>query len=112
VYSLANCLISILRGTTTNRYGDEVDNGTVVASGIPALVTETNRTVYDRASQEARIIRVSRGAVQSDVDIRDNDQIKREDTNTVYMVQSVTQPDGAGVTTDLVLELKRVTGVG
>lgn len=112
MYAVASCLASILRGTTIDADGDEVDTDTAIATGVPALITEKSRTVYDPSTQERRIIRVSRGAVQSDTDIRDNDRL-RDDTNGItYMVQSVTQAGGAGFTNDLVLELKRVTGVG
>jgi hypothetical protein len=112
MYAVASCLASILRGTTTDQFGDQVDTGTVIATDVPALITEKSRTVYDPSTQERRIVRVSRGAVQSDTDIRDNDQLRDYTTGITYMVQSVTQAGGAGFVNDLVLELKRVTGVG
>ena len=109
MYGLANCSVSILRGTTTDTWGDTVDNGTVAASGIPAFITVDSRSVTDPASQTPRVVQTIRGAVSSTVDIRDTDQL-RDDTHggVVYAVEAVTQPLAAGVTPDQELELRRV----
>lgn len=108
MYSLATCTVSILRGTTTTIYGDEVDDGTVIASGIPASIIVASKSIYDRATQSPRVIQQVTGAVGSEVDIKDSDQV-RDDTNGItYAVEAVTQPNGPGFTPDLQLELRRV----
>lgn len=108
MYGLANCLVSVLRGTSTDTWGDTVDNGTVAASGIPAFIVVKSKAITDPATQTPRVVQQIVGAVGSNVDIRDTDQL-RDDTNGVtYAVEAVTQPGGAGITPDLVLDLRRV----
>jgi hypothetical protein len=109
VYALATCSGSILRGTETNRYGDEVDTATVVAREVLASIQETNRRVFDRATQESRTVRVIRAAFQSDVDLRVGDRFRDEGTGEVYAVLAVTAPKRAGGAADLDVELRRVT---
>ena len=108
MYALATCTVSILRGTSTNEFGDEVDNGTVAASGIPASIIVRSKSISDSATQTPRIVQQVIGAIGSNVDIRDTDQI-RDDTNGItYVIESVIQPNGPGLTPDLQLELRRV----
>lgn len=108
MYGLANCLISVLRGTSTDTWGDQVDNGAIAASGIPARILVRSRTVFDESTQEPRVVQIVSGAVASTADVRDGDQI-RDDTHSVtYTVQSVTQPNGVGLVPDLELDLQRV----
>jgi hypothetical protein len=108
VYGLANCKISVLRGTDTNAWGDTVDNGTVAASGIPAFIVVKSKSIYDGATQSSRVVQRIVGAVGSNVDVRDTDQIHDETNNVTYAVEAVTQPLAAGLTPDLELVLTRV----
>ncbi len=109
MYALATCTASILRGTTTDEYGDTVDSDTVVYTGIPMSIQETESSVFDPATQTRRVVRRPQGACQSDVDLRIGDRI-RDDTNGItYIVNNVTQPGGVGWTSDLAIELKRIT---
>lgn len=108
MYGLANCTISVLRGTTTDAWGDIVDSSAVHASAIPAFIVVKSRTVYDPSTQTPRAVQSIVGAVGSDVDIRDTDQILDESHSVTYAVESVTQPLGAGITPDQTLELRRV----
>lgn len=108
MYGLANCLCSVLRGTTTSSYGDVLDNGTVAASGIPAFIAVRSKTITDSASQTPRVVQTIRGAVSSAVNIQDTDQLRDDTHGVVYAVEAVTQPLAAGITPDLELELRRV----
>lgn len=111
MYGLANCLVSVLRGTTTNAWGDTVDAGgmgSVVASDIPAFIAVKSKTVTDPSTQTPRVVQTIRGAVGSDVDIRDTDQLYDDTHAVTYAVEAVTQPLAAGITPDLELELRRV----
>lgn len=109
MWAIPNTTVTVLRGTTVSAYGDALDNTTPAASGIPALITERNRTVFDRTTQTPRVVRVVSCAVQSDTDLREEDRVRDDTTNTVYAVRSVTQPGGAGHVADLLVELGRVT---
>lgn len=109
MYEVANCTVSILRGTSVNQWGDTVDNSTVAASGIPALILVTTETTTDPSTQAPRTVQTVHGVVNSNVDVRDTDQILDETHSVTYAVESVTQPLATGFTPDLELELRRVT---
>lgn len=111
MYALASTLVSILRGTTTNQWGDEVDdpNANAVAVGVPADIAVTNTNAFDPTSQTVRTIRSISGAIQSDTDITANDRLQDEATGVVYIVESVTQRMGPGFVGDLELVLKQVS---
>lgn len=108
MYGLANCTISILRGTTTDQWGDTVDSGAVVDQTIPAFIVVRSRQVFDPSTQTPRTVQTIVGAIGSAVDIRDTDQVLDETHSVTYAVESVTQPLAAGITPDQTLELRRV----
>lgn len=109
MYAIASCTATILRGTTIDQYGDPQDNGTPIASGVPFYIADTQDRVWDPATQTPRVVRMIDGQCQSDVDLRIGDQV-RDDTNGItYIVNDVTQPYGAGWTSDLDVDLKRIT---
>lgn len=108
MYGLANCTISVLRGTATDVWGDTIDSGAIVNQAVPAFIVVKSRTVYDPSTQSPRVVQHIIGAVGSDIDIRDTDQIRDETHGVTYSVESVTQPLGAGITPDQTLELRRV----
>lgn len=109
MYAIASCTASILRGTTTNEFGDTVDTDTVIQSGIPFYISDIADRVWDPSTQTPRVIRSIDGQCQSDVDLRIGDRV-RDDTNGItYIVNDVTQPYGAGWTSDLDVDLKRIT---
>jgi hypothetical protein len=101
-------LVSVLRGTDTDEFGDTVDNGSVAASGIPAFVAVRSRTVTDPSTQTPRVVQTITGTVGSTIDVRDTDQLRDDTHGVVYAVEAVTQPLAAGLTPDQALELRRV----
>jgi hypothetical protein len=106
---IATTTITVLRGTSTNGYGDEVDNGTVAASGIPASLIEQTRFTDDPSSDRPRVIRFVIGRVYHGTDVRAGDQIRDEGDATIYIVDSVTTPQHGAIQPDVRLELRRVT---
>lgn len=109
VYGLANCTVSVLRGTMLNEFGDVVDNVGVAASGIPASIIVRSKTITDKATQEPRVIQRVVGHVGSNVDVRGTDQLRDDTHGITYSVQAVTQSNGMGLVPDLELDLLRVT---
>jgi hypothetical protein len=109
MYVIASCTASILRGTTTDQFGDTVDTGTVIATGIPFLIEETRQREFDPATQQPRIVRGTDGVCQSDVDIKPGDQVRDDTHNILYFVLDVTQKGGAAWTPDLDVDLQRIT---
>lgn len=106
---LATTLISVLRGTATDRYGDEVDTDTVIASRIPASILEKPATGARPASGRKDTPRSYFLRVWRNVDIRQNDRVRDERTGWTYAVTTdapATNPVGLASTR---LDLQRVT---
>lgn len=109
MYALASCLASILRGTTVDQYGDAQDNSTVVASGVPMAIQDTTQRVWDPATQTPKVVHSIECSVQSNVDLRIGDQVRDDTNNVTYIVNNVVQPYGPAWTSDLDVDLKRIT---
>jgi hypothetical protein len=120
VYGLANTTVSILRGTTDDFYGDEIDAGTVIASSIPAFISSPSpssfrplilgTTVYPPSTQAPAIVREITCWMPSGTDVTNQDQVLDESWNVLYRVWLVTQQGYlAGLLPDLQLTLSRVT---
>lgn len=111
MYAVATCTVSILRGTATDPvYGDPSATPTVVASGVPASITERRPPrVTTPGNPTPRVTRAYDGAVGSQADVRDSDRLRDERTGQVYVITSVSRPTAPGITPDTVLELRRAT---
>lgn len=105
----ATTSLSVLRGTTTDAYGDEQDTDTVVATRIPAALAEQTRRVTTRDDPTPRIVRYAVGRVTAGTDIRDQDRVRDERTGAVYIVDAVSSMNSAAVAADLRLDLRRTT---
>lgn len=111
MYALASTTVAIMRGTTTNAWGDVVDDDSVtpVATGVLASLAITNTTRNNPDSQDIRTLRTYSCAMQSDVDVRETDRLLDERTGRIYVVESVTAPPGPALTADLDLVLSLVS---
>jgi hypothetical protein len=105
----ATTTVAILRGTSTNAYGDEQDNETVAATGVVASIVEQTRYTEDPSSDRPRVVRYCIGRMYNGTDIRPGDRVRDEGDSTVYIVDSVTSPQHAAIRPDVRLELRRVT---
>lgn len=105
-----NCSATILRGTTVNQFGDEIDSNVPFISGLPITLVETGKTVQDPSTPTPRTIREITAMVPHWTGVLDTDRIRDERTGDVFMVISVTTPPTIiGAPVDLVLGLKRVS---
>jgi hypothetical protein len=109
VIARATTTLTVLRGTTTDTYGDEKDTDTPVATGIPCALTEQTRRVTTRDDPTPRIIRSAIGRVTAGTDITDQDRLRDERTGEVYIVDAVSSMNSAAVAADLRLDLRRTT---
>ena len=105
-----NCRVSVLRGTTVNWAGDEVDANIPVIEHMPATLIETGHKTQDPSSPTPRTIREITLRLPYWSDVTDKDRILDERTGDIYMIISVTRPPTIiGAPVDLVLSLKRVS---
>ena len=86
MYALATTTVSILRGTTRNYAGDEVDGFDVHQSGIIAALIEKPATTWDDATQQRRTVRRISCTLPSDTQILGFDRILDERTGHVYSI--------------------------
>lgn len=107
--AIATTTITVLRGTTTDGYGDEADTDTPVRTGIPASLTEQSRRVTTRDDPTPRIVRYAVARVTAGTDITDQDRVRDERTGAVYIVDAVSQMANPAAAADLRLDLRRTT---
>ena len=107
--AIATTSVSILRGTTTDAYGDEKDTDTPVHTGIPASLIEQSRRVTTRDDPTPRIVRYAVARVPANTDITDQDRVRDERTGAVYIVEATSSMANPAVTPDIRLDLRRTT---
>jgi hypothetical protein len=107
--AVATTKVSILRGTTTDAYGDEADVDTPVYTGIPASLVEQSRRVTTRDDPSPRIVRYAVARVPADTDVTDQDRLLDERTGAKYIVDAVSGMDNPALRVDRRLDLRRTT---
>lgn len=108
---LANTTLSVMRGTTTNGYGDVTNVGLPLYQGIPAAVVESGKTVFDNATQRPSTIRTTKCVVPDWADILTTDTLQDETTGSYYMVEDVMTQPSLGPPPDKILTLRWRSGV-
>lgn len=108
---MANSLLTIMRGTAVNEYGDESDVGTPLYEHIPACVVETTTKTFDSATQRPQMIRASQCVVPSWADVLTTDTILREDTGDYFMIEDIEAQPSFGYPADKLLTLRWRSGV-
>lgn len=105
-----NATVTILRGTTVNWAGDEVDANDPAIEHLPATLIETGHKTQDPSSPTPRTIREITLRLPYWSGVTDKDRVLDERTGDIYMVISVTRPPTIiGAPVDLLISLKRVT---
>lgn len=107
--AIATTRITVLRGTTTDAFGDEQDTDTPVATDIPCALTEQTRRVTTRDDPTPRIIRYATARVPAGTDIRDEDRVRDQRTGAVYIVDAPSSMTNPALAVDLRLDLRRTT---
>ena len=117
VAEVANCTISLLRGVGYDEYGDISDDMASVTPGIPAVLIEVAKSVFDPATQTPRTVRSATCRVPAWTKVLNTDQIRDDRTGDTYAIEDITRPPTlittyAGGRPDLVLTLRRITAAG
>lgn len=109
VKARANTRVTILRGTSTDAFGDPVDTLTEVRTGVTASIMEQRKTVTNPVDGMPRQVRFTTGRLPAGTDLRNGDRIKDEKTGVIYMFDASSQVENAIRTNDLRIDLRRVT---
>lgn len=105
----ATGLASVYRGTTTNSYGDVVDdNSTPAVTGVPVSVLEQTRSVSGDSDSTPRTVRYATGRAGADTGITVDDRLLYAPTGRWFRVTSVRTVANAVRTADLVFDLTAV----
>jgi hypothetical protein len=107
--AIATTRLTVLRGTTTDAYGDEQDTDTAVATGVIASLVEQSRRVTTRENPTPRIVRYAVARVPAGTDIRDQDRVRDERTGATYIVEAPSSMANPAMAVDLRLDLRRTT---
>lgn len=107
---MASTTVSILRGTTVNAAGDEVDdNSTVAASGIPAhIVRYRNPLVYGEANYTPRVVNYYRIRLPRRTVVQADDRIKDEKSGSIYLVNASLSQPSVWPAPDLLVDAKKI----
>lgn len=110
MYALATGSFSVLRGSSTNVYGDETDAASVVLTGVPMALMPGARGRTSRAEGGLREVDTFTGYAPYGTDLRLDDRIKDETTGEVYVLAVVTTPRTTWGQGDIRVEARRVAG--
>lgn len=105
----ATTTVTVLRGTATDEFGDEVDTDTPLYTKVPFSLIEQNRRVFDPVTGTPRTVRVAYGRTNAGTPLLTADRLRDERTGSVYVINAVTQQAGVGGSPDLRVDLERVT---
>lgn len=105
MYSRATTKISILRGESTDEWGDPVDNDTVVASGVLASILEQKTWSSPEVSTQPHNYRYARLRIRKNIEVQVNDRIKDERNNQTWLVTNISPLQNPVVGQDLRIDL-------
>lgn len=117
---LATTTVSILRGTSENEYGDEIDTalpGDVIATGIPASIMEQRtplsprgrRTVMQQANETPRDVRWLNIRLPAGTDVQQGDRLRDENSGHIYHVDTVASDSSPVTSIDLRIEARQTS---
>lgn len=106
MYAFPTTTVTVLRGSTTDAFGDAVAADTVAASAMPFSLLEQRRNTYIATENRVEQVRYFTGRAPGDADIRISDRIRDELTGTVYFVDTVTRVGSPVTLNDLRLDLR------
>lgn len=110
---LATTTVSVLGGETTqDEFGDEVEGTQVLASGIPATLTEVSRSISEPVSGLPRIVRmpvarIQPGLIPEGLVIDESKRLRDDVTSEVYIVTAASKNANPVLAQPLRLDLKR-----
>lgn len=109
---VATTRAALLRGTTTNELGDQVDVTTPVEGfeDFPISIIETDETQFDQASGTWRSITTLSGRVPSRIPVDEGDRIKDHRDGAIYAVDDYRRtPRGLSGRSSVTMSLRRTS---
>lgn len=100
--------VDVLRGTTTDEYGDEVDGDGVVYRKVPASIIERNLIVQTGTEGTPRKIRMFAARIPRRIVLQEGDRLRDRRTKEIYIVDAITAAQNPVTTTDYRVDLRRL----
>lgn len=105
---IATTTVTILRGETTDEFGDTVDSNVPVRGHVPVSITERDKRVWVPAENRTTVVRQVTGRARPNADIREGDRLRDEHDQSIYLVEGVSRPQSPIGQADVRLTLRRV----
>jgi hypothetical protein len=114
VYTVANTVVTILRGTTYDDQGDVMDSGTIIQTNVPAQINAARTgtygvRVFEPADPIPSTVRLFEGVFPSGTNIENTDQVRDQRSGNTYEVVSIIDTLWENLAPDLNAVLKRIT---
>lgn len=100
--------VALLRGTTVDTFGDEIDVDVPITTGLPAAVTENAQRSYRRAEGRGGQVETFTVRLRPGTDVTEQDRLRDERTGAVYLVTSVSHPQALTGLADVRVTAARV----
>ncbi len=104
----ATTKISVIRGSITDDYGDEIDTVEPVHRNINASLIERHRTTFDLVSGTPRRIKTFSCRVDPRADIQQDDRIVDQKDNAIYAIDDIYITQSPTNISDMRLELMKI----
>lgn len=108
MYAQATTTVTVRRGTSTDGFGDVVDTGSTVATGVPMSILEQRKAVYTPEDGRVQQVRYYTGRAASDSGIQVGDQLE-DAAGADYVVDDVSAVASPITTGDLRVGLRKVS---
>jgi hypothetical protein len=109
VKARANTRITILRGSTSDSFGDPKDLPKTILTGVTASIIERNKTTTNPDDGNIRTVRTYTCRIPAGTPLRTGDRIKDEKTGAIYVFDSFTTATNPVRGADIRLDLRRIT---
>ncbi len=104
---IPNTRVSILRGTSSDAFGDETDVEIPVATGILASLHMLDNVTTSQASDRQQQIGIYSLRVKHGIDVRIDDRIRDAEGNT-YVIADVTSEPSIGRRVDVRCRMRKL----
>jgi hypothetical protein len=101
--------ITILSGSSSSEWGDDIEGEIERVTGLPGAIHEGALKVQTESDPQARAVRFYTGRLPHGTQIATNERLRDELTGVIYAVDAVTTPVNPALPQDVRVDLRRVT---
>lgn len=103
----ATTTVTIYRGQSTDEWGDDIDQNTIVATGVIASLLEQSQYFRAEITTQPRNFRYARLRLDSTTDIQPNDRIQDERTGWFWTIRNLSEYQNPVRQQDIRADLQR-----